>query len=204
MGDKIEEIQFEVNSNDNLTFEGNASNLDIDLQPPELKPQIKPVIEKSPERDAYLIRAQKQKQYFPKVYDEIFQSMNLNEIETEQLSELVNTCQSRIAVSNGTSMVKTMYNFGINTIESVAPLVDNSIDLSGLSQIVNQDQGVQNILNELSCKYDTFNSYPAEIRLAFSTTILCVNVNNYNKMKKLNGMQNQQVSPETKNKYSNL
>jgi len=97
----------------------------------------------------------------------------------EQLQKELEYIRRKICHVNTKGAFKMAFNFGSNTLESMAPYV--GLNLNGLTDELNNNDEIDNILKELSCEY-SFNKYmDPRFRLIAHTGFTILKVDSLNK-----------------------
>lgn len=112
-------------------------------------------------------------------YLEGYDLSNISSLSMTELETLLQEVQIVVETRNSGNMLKFYYIGGIDVVERVAPIV--GMNLRGLSEIMKNNDPIQECLNELSIKYDVLSAQPVEARLAFLTLNTILAVNNRNK-----------------------
>ncbi len=103
----------------------------------------------------------------------------LNSLSMEELEMLADEIKIVIETRGSGNMLKFYYIGGVDMFERIAPVI--GMNLNGLSEILKNNEAIQETLNELSIKYDVLHTQPAESRLAFLTLNAILAINNRNK-----------------------
>lgn len=95
------------------------------------------------------------------------------------LKERLEEFEYKISTKNATGLTKLVVNIGITGMETYAPFV--GADLTGLTKIYQDDPTMQDIIEELSLKYDSIAAMPVQFRLAQHLALMCMSLNKINK-----------------------
>lgn len=127
----------------------------------------------------------------------------MDELSIEQLEKLVQEIEIAVSCRTSGNMLKSYYIGSVQMVEKVAPLL--SLNLQGLSAVLENNQAIQETLDELSIKYDVLQAQPPEARLAFLTLQTIMALNNRNRqIDAVKNVVNEPVKKEIIEKYADL
>lgn len=127
----------------------------------------------------------------------------MDELSMDQLERLAQEIEIAVSCRTSGNMLKSYYIGSVQMVEKVAPLL--SMNLQGLSAVLENNQAIQETLDELSIKYDVLQAQPPEARLAFLTLQTVMALNNRNKqIDAVKTVVNEPVKKEIIEKYADL
>lgn len=127
----------------------------------------------------------------------------MDELSMDQLERLAQEIEIAVSCRTSGNMLKSYYIGSVQMVEKVAPLL--SMNLQGLSAVLENNQAIQETLDELSIKYDVLKAQPPEARLAFLTLQTVMALNNRNKqIDAVKTVVNEPVKKEIIEKYADL
>lgn len=164
-------------------------------QPKKSKGEVDPKEEaKNKKRRLLLRRLQKQDEleYLVDITSKHRWNMDMS---TEELTKVFSTRMELWGGRNATSITKHIIVSGSALAELLGPYAN--LDLTGYQQVVSTHPEIDKLLDEMSMKYDSFETLPVELRLAFAMTTTASLLNNHNKQKKLDTKQAKQATPSS-------
>ena len=107
-----------------------------------------------------------------------YKIQDLDQYDAEQLSKLLEEIEICVSCRTSGNMLKSYYIGAVEVAEKCAPLL--SMNLTGLSRILGENEQIRECLEEISIKYDVIQHTPPEARLCFLTlqSILAINTHN--------------------------
>lgn len=127
----------------------------------------------------------------------------MDELSMDQLERFAQEIEIAVSCRTSGNMLKSYYIGSVQMVEKVAPLL--SMNLQGLSAVLENNQAIQETLDELSIKYDVLQAQPPEARLAFLTLQTVMALNNRNKqIDAVKTVVNEPVKKEIIEKYADL
>lgn len=127
----------------------------------------------------------------------------MDDLTIEQLEKLVQEIEIAVSCRTSGNMLKSYYIGTVQMVEKIAPIL--SLNLQGLSSVLENNQAIQETLDELSIKYDVLQSQSPESRLAFLTLQTVMALNNRNRqIDTVKQVINEPVKKEVIEKYSDL
>ena len=127
----------------------------------------------------------------------------LRELGVDQLKILLQNIQFEINAPSGQILFNHAFFVGVSQFESLS--CSYNYDIKGLSEMLKQDQNVNDSLKELSCQIDLSAYTTPEMRLLSSVLLCTMSVYNNNKLsKKMNDFLNEEIPENIEEKYKNL
>ena len=127
----------------------------------------------------------------------------LRELNVDQLKILLQNIQFEINAPSGQILFNHAFFVGISQFESLS--CSYNYDIKGLSEMLKQDQNVNDSLKELSCQIDLSAYTTPEMRLLSSVLLCTMSVYNNNKLsKKMNDFLNEEIPENIEEKYKDL
>lgn len=110
-------------------------------------------------------------------YDYRIQELDM--LDIDQLEKLLTEIEICVSCRTSGNMLSDYYISTVSIVERVAPLL--SMNLTGLSKVLGEDDRVRECLEEISIKYDVVQHTPPEARLAYLTLRSIMALNQHNK-----------------------
>ena len=177
----------------------------------ETQQQIQDETQQQPSDHETIIRLLKKKNkilryqtLFPHYLSHVqYKFQDLDIMTEDQLDYLLKELDIIISSSNNSMLTHTVFYGAIDTTEKLAPIF--SFNLSGLSQTLKEDQEVNDILNELSLKYDDITATPPEYRIILKIlkTGFVLNAQNKHNVRYKEYLE-KSISRDVQEKYKNL